>query len=61
MKFTFTEWQTIRHNMEVAELEYKERMNESKPSDDALSMYQIFKRQQEETRRLINKLNNMEI
>lgn len=61
MKFTFTEWKTIRHDLEVAANEYEEMMQDCKVSNDELSMYQIFKRQMQETRRLMKKLDDMEI
>ena len=61
MKFTFTEWKTIRHDLEVAANEYEKMMQDCKVSNDELSMYQIFKRQMQETRRLMKKLDDMEI
>lgn len=61
MKFTFKEWQSIKHDLEVAEREYIRQMEGSKPSDDELSFYQIFKRQAEQTREFINRIENAEI
>jgi len=61
MKFTYAEWATIRHAIEVAQNEYEKIMNDSKPSDDKTSMYQIFKRQAREAAELIRKIDNSEI
>lgn len=61
MKFTFKEWALIKHDLEVAEREYIQQMNTSKPSDDEMSLYQIFKRQAERTRDFINRIENAEI
>lgn len=56
MKFTFAEWVQIKHDLEVAEREYIDMMMTSKPSDDENSLYQIFKRQSEQTRSLIDRI-----
>lgn len=56
MKFTFAEWAQIKHDLEVAEREYIDMMMTSKPSDDENSLYQIFKRQSEQTRSLIDRI-----
>lgn len=61
MKFTFSEWNAIKHDLEVARREYIEQMNNSKPSDDEYSCYQIFKRQAERTSDFINRIENAEI
>lgn len=61
MKFTFKEWQLIKHDLEVAEKEFIKQMNDSKPSEEENSFYQIFKRQAEQTREFINRIENAEI
>lgn len=61
MKFTFKEWQSIKHDLEVAEMEYIKQMNNSKPSEEENSFYQIFKRQAEQTREFINRIENAEL
>ena len=61
MKFTFKEWQLIRHDLEVAEREYIKLMEDSKVSSDELSFYQIFKRQAARTREFIERIENAEI
>lgn len=61
MKFSFKEWAAIKHDLEVAEREYIEMMNTSKVSDDANSLYQIFKHQAERTRDFIERIENAEI
>lgn len=61
MKFTFEEWGKIKHALGVAYRQYEKMMQDSKISDDELSMYQIFKRQMEEMVVLINKIENAEI
>ena len=61
MKFTFNEWQSILHDLEVARDEYVKTMNECKSSDEEYSMYQIFKRQIEQTNEFINRIKNTEI
>lgn len=58
MKFTFAEWALIKHDLEVAESHYIELMTKSKPSDDEMSFYQIFKRQSERTRSFIGRIEN---
>lgn len=58
MNFTFTEWAAIIHDMEVAAAEYERTANECKPSDDEMSLYQIFKRQAAETRARIERAKN---
>ena len=58
MKFTFKEWQAIKHNIEVAKREYLEQMENSKFSEDPLSLYQIFKRQAEEAQNFIDRIEN---
>ena len=61
MKFTFKEWQKIRHALTVAQGQYKKHLHESKPSDDHLSHYQIFKRQTEEVSTFISRIDNAEV
>lgn len=61
MNFTFKEWQNIRHDLEVAAMEYERQMLDSKPSDNETSCYQIFKRQMEQTHILMQKIDSMEI
>lgn len=61
MKFNFMEWAAIKHDLEVAEREYIKLMNDSKVSEDSLSMYQIFKRQAANTREIIERIENAEI
>lgn len=61
MKFTFKEWMQIKHDLEVAEREYIKLMEDSKPSEDELSFYQIFKGQAERTRDFINRIENAEV
>ena len=61
MKFTFKEWQSIRHSLTVARIQYEKQMNEAKPSDDNLSSYQIFKRQTEEVGIFLNKIDSAEM
>lgn len=61
MKFTFKEWALIKHDLEVAEREYIRLMSDSKPSDDELSFYQIFKKQAARTREFIDRIENAEI
>ena len=58
MKFTFTEWALIKHDLEVAEREYIRLMNDSRVSDKDTSCYQIFKRQAERTREFIERIEN---
>ena len=61
MKFTFKEWQNIRRALTVAKSQYEYHMKDSKPSDDKLSMYQIFKRQVEETAIFISRIDSAEM
>lgn len=58
MNFTFTEWTTIRHSLEVARSSYKDIADTCTPSDSDMSMYQIFKRQIAEVDALLDKLDN---
>lgn len=58
MKFTFSEWALIKHDLEVAEREYIKHMNDSRVSDNESSCYQIFKRQAERTREFIERIEN---
>ena len=61
MKFTFAEWQSILHDLEVAARNYEEEMNDCTPSKNPASMYQIFKRQAEETRGFIERIKNCQL
>jgi hypothetical protein len=61
MKFTFKEWGMIKHCLECAERDFIDEMNKSKPSEEELSSYQIFKRQAERTREFINRIENAEL
>ena len=61
MKFTFIEWGKIKHSLEVAYREYEKQMSKCQPSDQELSIYQIFKRQMEDTKALIKKIETAEI
>ena len=61
LQFTLKEWGSIRHDMEVAAREYEKLMLDCKPSDNELSMYQIFKRQMEQTHALIQRIDNTPI
>ena len=59
MKFTFKEWQAIRHSLVVAKNQYENHMSESKPSDEHTSMFQIFKRQVEEIAVFLDRIDNV--
>jgi hypothetical protein len=61
MKFSFKEWAAIKHDLEVAERKYIEMMNTSEISEDANSLYQIFKKQAARTREFIDRIENAEI
>ena len=61
MKFTFKEWNFIKHCIEVASRDFSKQMEGSKPSDDERSMYQIFKRQAEQANELIKRIENADI
>lgn len=61
MKFTFKEWQVIRHALEVAEREYIKTRDEATPRDDELSIYQIFNRQAIELQGFISRIDNAEL
>ena len=61
MKFTFEEWCKIKHALTVARTEYEKQMSDSKPSDDTLSFYQIFKRQMLEIDVILEKIEASEI
>lgn len=61
MKFTFIEWGKIKHSLEVAYRAYEEQMSKCQPSDQESSMYQIFKRQMEDTKSLIKRIETAEI
>lgn len=58
MHFSFKEWQDIRHDLTVAQREYEHQAEDSHPSDDPMSLYQIFKRQVERTAALIDKIDS---
>ena len=61
MKFTFDEWKKIQHALTCARDNFEKFMNESKPNDDYLSSYQIFKRQMIEVDNILNKIKTFEI
>ena len=61
MKFTFSEWKKIQHALEVARNNFEKLMNDSKPSDDYLSSYQIFQRQMIELDDILIKISTTEI
>lgn len=61
MKFTFDEWKFIQHCIECAGREFEKMMLDSKPSDEELSSYQIFRRQMEQADVLVKKIKSSEI
>jgi len=61
VKFTFDEWGKIKHALEVVRGDYEKQMLDSKPSNEKLSMYQIFKSQMVEIDGIIEKILNAEI
>lgn len=61
MKFTFKEWTSIKHDLEVAVRVYEERKENSNYSEDENSMYQIFSRQIERTKEFIERIENAEL
>jgi hypothetical protein len=62
MKFTFKEWQKIRHALTIAKKQYEYEMNDSKPrSEDYNCCYQIFKRQAEEMAIFIKRIDSAEM
>lgn len=61
MKFTFKEWNFIKHCIEVASRDFSKQMADSKQSDDENSMYQIFKRHSEQANELIKRIENADI
>jgi len=62
MKFTFKEWQKIRHALTVAKRQYEYEMNDSKPrSQDYNCPYQTYKRQMEEMAYFIERIDSAEM
>ena len=61
MRFTFAEWQSILHDLEVAARDYEKEMNDCTPSENPASTYQIFKRQAEETKGFIERIKNCQL
>jgi hypothetical protein len=59
MNFTFNEWKTIDHALDVAYYQYDKQMRDSTPSDEETSIFQIFKRQCEEVKIIRNKIKIM--
>jgi hypothetical protein len=58
VKFTFDEWKKIRHGLETAMKSFEDEVKDSKPSDEPLSTYQIFKRQAQEMAIFIERIDN---
>lgn len=61
MKFTLTEWNTIKHALKVARGEYEKIRNDSKVSDKETSFYQIFQHQIDEVNEIIKKIETTEV
>ena len=61
MKFTYDEIGMILHCLEVAQSDFRRQKETSRISESPTSFYQIFKRQEEEVERLIEKIRTSEI
>ena len=61
MNLTLNEWKKIAHDLSVAKAQYEKHMQDSKHSYKETSMYQIFKRQANETGRIIDQIMNTPI
>lgn len=61
MKFTYDEIGFILHCLEVAQRDFREQKENSRISESETSFYQIFLKQEEKTRFLIEKIRNSEI
>jgi hypothetical protein len=57
MKFTFDEWKKIRHALEVAKMSFEEQAKDSQPSEEYLSMFQIFTRQVREMEAFMKRID----
>ena len=56
MHFTFEEWELIRQAVRNWKDDSEEQLKKSTPSDEELSMYQIFKRQTIDLTNLYDKI-----
>jgi hypothetical protein len=58
MKFTFDKWKKIRHGLKTAMKSFEDELKDGNPSEDPLSMYQIFRRQVQEMTVFIERIDN---
>lgn len=58
MKLNMAEWNTVKLALQIAKREHEKWRNESKPSSDENSLYQIFQRQAEKDQSIIDKIEN---
>lgn len=58
MNFTFNEWASIKHDLEVAAGVYEKQIETLKPSEEQYSLYQIYTRQLASTLERIARIEN---